>query len=93
MTELKDIEWGFHFVNSGPRYLVFEFVSRALPDEYERVRSIFSRRGAFARFKDLLERKDLLEQWYKFENEATERALKQWCEQNGLVVQTNKGLD
>jgi hypothetical protein len=35
--------------------LVFEFVASTLPDEYDRVRDIFRHRGAYGRFKDLLD--------------------------------------
>jgi hypothetical protein len=40
--------------------LVFEFVETHLSDEYQRVEQIFRRRGAYGRFKDLLESKGLL---------------------------------
>ena len=46
--------------------LVFEFAASHLPDEYDRVRDIFRRRGAYGRFKDLLDSKGLLETWYRF---------------------------
>jgi hypothetical protein len=32
---------------------------------------IFSRRGAYERFKDLLEQKGLLGEWYVFEQQRT----------------------
>lgn len=43
--------------------------------------------GAYARFKDLLVRRKALGQWHAFENAATERALRQWCDENGVVVE------
>lgn len=39
------------------RDLVFNFISTSLPTELRRVRGIFSSKGAYARFKDLLESK------------------------------------
>lgn len=66
------------------RNLVFAFVEANIPDEFEGVRAIFSRKGAYARYKDLLEAKGQLETWYKFENEATENALRAWCKENGI---------
>jgi hypothetical protein len=66
------------------RNLVFDFVEANIPDEFECVRAIFSRKGAYARYKDLLEAKGQLEAWYKFENEATENALRAWCKENGI---------
>jgi len=68
------------------RNLVFDFVAANIPDEFERVRAIFSRKGAYARYKDLLEAKGQLEAWYKFENEATEKALREWCKENGIEL-------
>jgi hypothetical protein len=64
--------------------LVFEFVETNLPDEYGRVRDIFSRRVAYGRFKDLLASKDLLEVWYRFEHEREQNALRSWCEENRI---------
>ncbi len=66
--------------------LVFEFVQNHLPDEYDEVRQIFRSRGAYGRFKDLLDSKGLLQDWYDFENQAEKRALKQWCEDNGIEL-------
>ena len=134
MTAFSDIEWGFFFVSSQPRYscrvvydkkaqrvyassdfgdedeipddldwdhcveiphkndldlgreLVFEFIEQTVPDEYNRVRGFFSGPGAYARFKDFLEYKGLLAEWYQFEKDATEQALKKWCTENGISI-------
>ena len=68
------------------RNLVFDFVVNNLPDEFEKVRSIFSRKGAYARYKNLLEDKGQLQAWYEFEGNAIEKALRQWCEENAIKV-------
>ena len=68
------------------QHLVFDFVQRQLPDEYDRVRSFFSGPGAYARFKDFLEHKELLKEWYQFEKDTTEQALKEWCAENGISI-------
>lgn len=68
------------------RNLVFDFVAANLPDAFEKVRSIFSSKGAYARYKDLLEYNGQLEAWYDFENKATEQALRQWCNDNDIKV-------
>ena len=62
--------------------LVFEFVEKHSPDGYHRVRAIFRRRGAYGRFKDFLESKELLQSWYDFERRREEQVLRQWCEEN-----------
>jgi len=64
--------------------LVFEFVADHLPDEYGRTQQIFRKRGAYGRFKDLLESKGLLQTWFDFEHEREEQALRQWCAENDI---------
>jgi hypothetical protein len=71
--------------------LVFEFVEANLPDEYRRVRDIFGRRGAYGRFKDFLASNDLLEVWYRFEHEREQKALRSWCEENGITLSDQEG--
>ena len=68
------------------RNLVLRFAAQEMSDSYERVRSIFQRKGAYARFKDLLETKALLESWYRFEAEAHDKALREWCAENGIHI-------
>jgi hypothetical protein len=68
------------------RELVFDFVNNVMPGEYERVWEFFHRRGAYARFKDLLHSKGLLQDWYEYENRREEEALREWCEDNGIEV-------
>ena len=83
------------------RNLVFRFVDEHLPSERDRVYDFFHRRGAYARFKDLLEHQGRLDQWYEFELTATEQALREWAQENGLCVVPppaatrvwNKGVD
>jgi hypothetical protein len=69
------------------RALVLSFAAERLPDEYDKVERIFSRKGAYARFKDLLERADALERWREFEAAAKEKALREWCAENGVEVE------
>jgi hypothetical protein len=66
--------------------LVFDFVGQFLPDDFDEVQRIFRRRGAYARFKDLLARRDTLDQWYDFESKAEESALRRWCDRNSIEV-------
>ena len=66
--------------------LVFDFAEACLPDSLDEVRQIFNRKGAYARFRDLLHRKKALDRWYAFEADATEKALRQWCEENDITI-------
>jgi hypothetical protein len=68
------------------RALVFEFVSRYLPDELDRVDSMFRSRGAYLRYKHLLDKKGLLDKWHEFEDERKKQALKQWCLENNIEL-------
>ena len=64
--------------------LVLDFAREFLAGDYDEVRHISSRKGAYRRFKDLLVRRGALERWYDFSNEAEEAALREWCVQNGI---------
>lgn len=68
------------------RNLVFEFIEAHLPDDLERIQQIFRRKGAYGRYKDLLEERGQLEKWYAFENARQTEALKEWCEENGIEL-------
>ncbi len=66
--------------------LVLNFAREFLPDDYDEVRYIFSKRGAYKKFRALVIRRNVLERWYDFESKATERALREWCELNSIEV-------
>ncbi|OJB25230.1 hypothetical protein [Burkholderia ubonensis] len=68
------------------RSLALRFVAQELTACYDQVDGFFRRQGAYARFKDLLEREGVLELWYSFEADSVERALSQWCAENGLEI-------
>jgi hypothetical protein len=66
--------------------LVLDFAAHFLSDDFDDVRQIFNKRGAYGNFKSLLARRNLLDQWYEFDRKATERALREWCELNGVEL-------
>ena len=66
--------------------LIFDFVMEHLPDDYERVRGFFHRRGAYGRYRDLLERREKLQEWYDFESSCTERTLREWCRESNIEL-------
>lgn len=68
------------------RDLVLRFVDEHMPGSHDEVRGYFRRRGAYARFKDLLHRAGRLEQWFEYERRATQEALLAWAADNGLTV-------
>jgi hypothetical protein len=66
--------------------LVLEFAREVLPDDYDEVRAIFSRKGAYGRFKALLVRRRALDRWHDFSAKAEEAALRQWCADNAIEL-------
>ena len=64
--------------------LVFDFVKEQIEDEYDKVYGFFKRQGAYGRFKDLLERKQLLSAWYGYESKRVEAALVEWLTENSI---------
>src|SRR5436190_5374505 len=59
--------------------LALRFVEEQLPQRLDTIVDFFRRRGAYARFKDLVSSEGYLEKWYAYEAEATEHALREWC--------------
>ena len=66
--------------------LALDFAREFLPDDFDEVRYMFSKRGAYQKFKALLTQRDALDRWYDFESKATEQALREWCELNSIEV-------
>ena len=66
--------------------LASDFAGEFLADNFEEVRRFFGKKGAYARFKQLLERRGVIDQWYAFEAENQEKALRAWCELNSIAV-------
>ena len=66
--------------------LVRDFIGSAAPDDWQQVQAIFSRRGAYRRYKEFLNGKGLLDQWFEFEEEREKEAVLDWCEVHGIKV-------
>jgi hypothetical protein len=73
------------------RALVFEFLEAQAPALVPMAEAFFRQRGAYAKFKALLERQQLLAQWYDHEAMATQRALQAWASDNGFRVVHGRG--
>lgn len=74
-----------HHLDLG-RDLVFRFVEEHLPDSQRVVSEFFRHRGAYSRFKSLLEQRNQLENWYQYEQSAVEEGLREWCRENELQL-------
>jgi hypothetical protein len=66
--------------------LVLDFAREFLSKDFDEVRDIFSKRGAYRKFRALVIRRNVLERWYDFEAKASERALREWCEFNSIEL-------
>ena len=67
--------------------MALKFAARALPDDFHEVAGIFQRRGAYGRFKRLLERRGKLDAWYEFESESQRKELRSWCAANDIELE------
>jgi hypothetical protein len=67
--------------------LVFDFAARHLDEQYDAIRGIFRHKGAYRRFREILEETDSVDAWHTFSQERTLRALEEWCESEGFVVE------
>ncbi len=66
--------------------LAIKFTAEHLPDDYNHVCGFFRQRGAYRRFKELLERRDSLDAWYGYEAKAIEQALREWSRENRITL-------
>lgn len=68
------------------RNLAVRFGSEVMPGDLRTIEEIFSRTGAFARFKGLLESRGLLQRWYDYEDQAKKDAIRAWCAENAIEI-------
>ncbi len=68
------------------RRLVFNFAYQYLPDEVERIEGYFRSKGAYSKFRALIIRRNVLEEWYEFKSSAETNALREWCKDNGIEI-------
>lgn len=59
--------------------LAIRFISDHLPNKLDSTYDIFSRRGAYSRFKELLTSVNKLDAWYAYEELALKKAIIEWC--------------
>jgi len=75
------------------RRLALRFGEERLPNRYEEIAEAFRHRGAYGRFKRILESAERLEDWYTFEAAETARALREWCAEHGLRLTRRPGRE
>lgn len=72
------------------RNLALEFACKFIEQQAEHVESIFRKKGAYLRFKNLLEQFGELDHWYRYEEEAQRNRLLEWCEDNEIPLSCNQ---
>jgi hypothetical protein len=66
--------------------LVLQFARDYLEQDLETVEGFFRHRGAYARFKALLDNRSLLDTWHAYERRAQADAVRQWAEAEGIAI-------
>jgi len=66
------------------------FADRHLTEHRGEVRDIFRRKGAYARFKALLQRLDAVDAWYEFERSETAFALLAWASEVHMSIERSR---
>lgn len=64
--------------------MALAFTEAEMAQNYDQVREMFRKKGAYANFSRLLEASNLRDKWHKFQEERTRQALSEWCRENGL---------
>jgi hypothetical protein len=72
------------------RRLALTFTASELPEDYEMVTEFFRRRGAYSRFKNLLQMRGRLASWYEFEHRETAATLLAWCAEHSIQMLADK---
>jgi hypothetical protein len=67
--------------------LVMDFANQVMPEYAQEISDIFYRKGAYAKFRALLEKADYIDQWYAFEAATNDHVLRQWCIENKIEIQ------
>ena len=63
------------------------FAKDQIPDHFYEVRRIFQRKGAYSRFKALLQDIGALQLWYDFERAEQAEAIREWCKENNIELE------
>lgn len=66
--------------------LVIDFAREQVPSHVDEISNIFRRRGAYGKYKDLLDTLGKLEDWYKYESASEDKAIREWCAENRIEL-------
>jgi hypothetical protein len=63
-----------------------KFVEEHIPAQFAAAEAFFHRRGAHAKFHELVAKEGKEALWRQYEHDATERALRHWASREGLAL-------
>jgi len=66
--------------------LASDFILEQRPEYYDEVRQLFRHKGAYSRYKALLERLGKLNDYYAYEERCKREALQEWCEDSDIEL-------
>jgi hypothetical protein len=66
--------------------MILKFFNDHAQSEVPKVQAIFTSSGAFRNVKDLMQRLQLLDHWYFYEQQQIEELLRKWCLDNGISL-------
>lgn len=66
--------------------VALDFVAKNIPSKIDLTYDIFSRKGAYSKFKSLLASMEQLDNWFEHEQAALRSATLDWCRDNGIDV-------
>ena len=66
--------------------LALRFADEHLTQRHSEVRAYFNRKGAYSRFKRLLDDEGILDKWHAFEAAAMAKALREWCHEVDIGI-------
>ena len=65
-------------------HIMEEFIWTLKGERADKLGCAIQGRGAFRRFKDMVDRMGILQQWYDFQAEYYRKLATQWCQEQGL---------
>ena len=74
----QDLDLGSH--------LELKFIEEHIPAQFAAAEDFFHRRGAHAKFHDLVAKEGKQALWRQYEHAATEQALRKWASDEGLAL-------
>ena len=65
-------------------HIMEEFIWTLKGEKADKLERAIRGRGAFRRFKDMVDRMGILQRWYDFQSEYYRKLAAQWCQEHGL---------